>query len=119
MIKISEMRVIISRLLYVIRMRNFVLISNFYYLEKTLSAKRVQIDLITVLDDILMGRSTLTRRKPSRSKDKIQQQTQPAYDAKSGNGTRATGITVIYIPVIVVYCKISHVLQVAAPTVRC
>ena len=31
-----------------------------------------------------------TRRKTSRSKDENQQQTQPTYDAKSGNRTRAT-----------------------------
>ena len=122
------MRVIISSLLYVIRMGNFVLISSFYYLEQTaatlsykterslnteshrnslsvqtpLSAKRLQIDLITVFA-ILKARSTVTGRKPSRSKEKIQQQTQPAYDAMSGNRTRATVIIVIYIPVIVVY----------------
>ena len=32
----------------------------------------------------------LTRRKTSRSKDENQQQTQPTYDAESGNRTRAT-----------------------------
>ena len=31
-----------------------------------------------------------TRRKTSQSKDENQQQTQPTYDAKSGNRTRAT-----------------------------
>ena len=31
-----------------------------------------------------------TRRKTSRSKDKNQQQTQPTYNAESGNRTRAT-----------------------------
>ena len=31
-----------------------------------------------------------TRRKTSRSKDENQQQTQPTYDAESGNQTRAT-----------------------------
>ena len=34
--------------------------------------------------------SRRTRRKTSRSKDENQQQTQPTYDAESGNRTRAT-----------------------------
>ena len=36
------------------------------------------------------GENRSTRRKTSRSKDENQQQTQPTYDAKSGNLTRAT-----------------------------
>ena len=31
------------------------------------------------------GENRSTRRKPSRSKDENQQQTQPTYDAESGN----------------------------------
>ena len=34
--------------------------------------------------------SRRTRRKTSRSKDENQQQTQPTFDAESGNRTRAT-----------------------------
>ena len=36
------------------------------------------------------GKNRSTRRKTSRSKDQNQQQTQPTYDAESGNRTRAT-----------------------------
>ena len=36
------------------------------------------------------GENRSTRRKTSRSKDENQQQTQPTYDAESGNRTRAT-----------------------------
>ena len=36
------------------------------------------------------GENRSTRRKTSRSKDENQQQTQPTYDAESGNQTRAT-----------------------------
>ena len=36
------------------------------------------------------GENRRTRRKTSRSKDENQQQTQPTYDAESGNRTRAT-----------------------------
>ena len=36
------------------------------------------------------GENRSTRRKSSRSKDENQQQTQPTYDAESGNRTRAT-----------------------------
>ena len=36
------------------------------------------------------GENRSTQRKTSRSKDKNQQQTQPTYDAESGNWTRAT-----------------------------
>ena len=36
------------------------------------------------------GENRSTRRKTSWSKDKNQQQTQPTYDAESGNRTRAT-----------------------------
>ena len=36
------------------------------------------------------GESRSSRRKTSRSKDENQQQTQPTYDAESGNRTRAT-----------------------------
>ena len=36
------------------------------------------------------GVNRSTRRKTSRSKDENQQQTQPTYDAESGNRTRAT-----------------------------
>ena len=36
------------------------------------------------------GENRSTRRKTSRSKDENQQQTQPTYDAKSRNRTRAT-----------------------------
>ena len=35
------------------------------------------------------GENRSTRRKTSRSKDENQQQTQPTYDAESGNRTRA------------------------------
>ena len=36
------------------------------------------------------GENRRTRRKTSRSKDENQQQTQPTFDAESGNRTRAT-----------------------------
>ena len=36
------------------------------------------------------GENRTTRRKTSRSKDENQQQTQPTFDAESGNRTRAT-----------------------------
>ena len=36
------------------------------------------------------GENRSTRRKTSRNKDENQQQTQPTYDAESGNRTRAT-----------------------------
>ena len=36
------------------------------------------------------GENRITRRKTSRSKDENQQQTQPTYDAESGNRARAT-----------------------------
>ena len=36
------------------------------------------------------GENRSTRRKTSRSKDENQQQTQPTYDAETGNRTRAT-----------------------------
>ena len=36
------------------------------------------------------GENRSTRRKTSRRKDENQQQTQPTYDTKSGNRTRAT-----------------------------
>ena len=36
------------------------------------------------------GENRSIRRKTSRSKDENQQQTQPTYDAESGNRTRAT-----------------------------
>ena len=36
------------------------------------------------------GENRSTRRKTSRSKDEHQQQTQPTFDAESGNRTRAT-----------------------------
>ena len=36
------------------------------------------------------GENWSTRRKTSRSKGESEQQTQPTYDAKSGNRTRAT-----------------------------
>ena len=36
------------------------------------------------------GENWSTRRKTSRSKDENQQQTQPTYDAESGNQTRIT-----------------------------
>ena len=36
------------------------------------------------------GENRSTRRKTSRSKDENQQQTQPTFDAESGNRTRAT-----------------------------
>ena len=36
------------------------------------------------------GENQSTRRKTSRSKDENQQQTQPTFDAESGNRTRAT-----------------------------
>ena len=36
------------------------------------------------------GENRTIRRKTSRSKDENQQQTQPTYDAESGNRTRAT-----------------------------
>ena len=36
------------------------------------------------------GENRSTRRKISRSKDENQQQTQPTYDAETGNRTRAT-----------------------------
>ena len=36
------------------------------------------------------GENRSTRRKTSQSKDENQQQTQPTYDAESGNRTRAT-----------------------------
>ena len=36
------------------------------------------------------GENRRTRRKTSRSKDENQQQTQPTYDAESGNRIRAT-----------------------------
>ena len=36
------------------------------------------------------GENRSTRRKTSRSKEENQQQTQPTYDADSGNRTRAT-----------------------------
>ena len=36
------------------------------------------------------GENRSTQRKTSQSKDKNQQQTQPSFDAESGNRTRAT-----------------------------
>ena len=36
------------------------------------------------------GEDRSTRRKTSRSREENQQQTQPTYDIKSGNRTRAT-----------------------------
>ena len=42
------------------------------------------------LDRIGIWKCWRTRRKTSRSKDENQQQTQPTYDAESGNRTRVT-----------------------------
>ena len=59
----------------------------------------VQVALLTLFPDrigiwkcwfLRRGENRSTRRKTSRSKDKNQQQTQPTYDAESGNRIRAT-----------------------------
>ena len=39
---------------------------------------------------LLKKKAGVPGQKTSRSKDENQQQTQPTYDAESGNGTRAT-----------------------------
>ena len=41
---------------------------------------------------LMRGENRSTRRKTSRSRVENQQQTQPTYDAGSGNGTRDTSV---------------------------
>ena len=76
---------------------------------KWLFIHRFQIELEFKSVDFCAGRKTGEPTENSRSKDENQQQTQPTYDARSRNQTRAT----------LVECKHSHQCTIPAPKRIC